>query len=141
MYWNEGLVGEGTILNVCQTGCQVTGTMAVAVGMRLTLQITPPLKEHDLSVEEARVLWAHDNEFELEFRRLPAIDQRELMGFLQATDHQIASEGTLNLPSRKSCLSTANFTRRRFSNEHPQNGHHAPQLGSRGIQSQDNNTY
>jgi hypothetical protein len=82
-YWNQGLFGQGTVLEVSHELCRVAGTISVAAGMVLQLWISPPQKEAPLCVEEARVLWVKDHEFWIELRRLPAIDRCELMGFLE----------------------------------------------------------
>ncbi len=82
-YWNDELFGQGTILNISHQGCRIAGTMTVVEGMRLKLWISPPTKEDELCVEEARVLWVNDYEFGLAFQRVAAIDRRELAVFLQ----------------------------------------------------------
>lgn len=87
-YWNDHLFGEGTVLNVSHLGCRMAGTMMVEQGMRLQLRIAPPHKEDQLCVHEARVLWAKDHEFGLEFIRLPLIDQRELSAYLEKAERR-----------------------------------------------------
>ena len=87
-YWNEGLFGQGTILDVSHIGCQLAGTMPVSVGMLLKLWISPLHKEEHLCVEEARVLWVRDYEFGLELRRLPSTDHRWLAGFLETAERR-----------------------------------------------------
>ena len=85
-YWNDELFGQGTVLNLSHRGCRVVGTMSVVDGMRIKLWISPPNQEDRLCVEEARVLWAKDYEFELAFQQLAAIDQRELAIVLQSAE-------------------------------------------------------
>lgn len=87
-YSNDELFGHGTILNVCQLGCRVAGTMTVEEGMRLKLLISPPNKEDALCVEEAQVLWVKDHEFGLAFQRLAAMDRRELALFSQHAERR-----------------------------------------------------
>jgi PilZ domain len=70
-YCNDELFGQGTILDVSHRGCEIAGTMSVAVGMRLKLWISPPREEH-LCIEQAQVLWVKDHEFGLRFRHLTA---------------------------------------------------------------------
>src|SRR4051794_5115380 len=89
LYWNEGLFGQGTVLEISDQRCRVAGTASVAAAMALKLYISPPDKEEPLSVQEARVFWIKDHEFWLELRRLPAIDRFDLMCFLDyAERHQ-----------------------------------------------------
>ena len=96
-YWNDELFGQGTVLNISPLGCRVAGTMTVTEGARLKLWMSPPHKEDQLCVEEARVLWVNNYEFGVEFRQLAAIDQRELATFLENAEHcQTLREG---LPS------------------------------------------
>jgi len=87
-YWNDELFGQGTVLNVSHLGCRVAGTMMVVDGMRLKLWISPPGKGESLCVEEGRVQWVKDHEFGVEFRRLGAIDHRELSVFLEHAERR-----------------------------------------------------
>jgi hypothetical protein len=100
-YWNEGLFGQGTVLDVSHVGCQMAGTMPVAVGIVLKLWIRPPYREDKLCVEEARVLWAKDYEFGLELRRLPARDHRWLMGFLETAERRNSFRRFLQSPTKE----------------------------------------
>lgn len=87
-YWNDELFGQGTVLNISPLGCRIAGTMTVVDGMQLKLWISPSNKEEALSVEEARVRWVKDHEFGVEFRRLAAIDHRELAVFLEHAERR-----------------------------------------------------
>jgi hypothetical protein len=97
-YLNEGLSGEGTVLDISQVGCQVEGTLAVTVGMLLKLLILPPHKEEKLCVEEGRVLWVKEGAFALELQRLPPTDHRWLLRFLENAERR-NSYRTLDKPS------------------------------------------
>jgi hypothetical protein len=87
-YWNDDLVGQGTILNISHLGCRMAGTMTVEEGMRLQLWIAPPNKADQLCVQEALVLWVRDHEFGIRFQRVAAIDQRELVVFLENAERR-----------------------------------------------------
>lgn len=87
-YWNDELFGQGTVLEISPVGCRMAGTMIVTEGVRLKLWIAPPDKQDQLCVEEARVLGVKDYEFEVAFRRLAAIDQRELRVFLENAERR-----------------------------------------------------
>ena len=88
LYSTDGLTGQGRLLNLCMVGCQVEGTGPVAVGMLLKLSISPAHKEDKLSVEEGRVLWVKEDAFGLVFRRLPPIDHRWLLRFLDNAERR-----------------------------------------------------
>ena len=66
-YWSEGLIGQGNVVNICQGGCQIAGTMEVTVGMRLKLSILPPSKDEPLCVEKAEVWWMKSYQLGLNF--------------------------------------------------------------------------
>lgn len=67
-YSNDQLIGEGTVVNVCNGGCQIAGSIAATVGTRLELSISPSSKDDPLFVEIAEVRWNKDDQFGLEFR-------------------------------------------------------------------------
>jgi hypothetical protein len=98
-YLNEGLSGEGTVLDISQVGCQVEGTLAVTVGMLLKLLILPPHKEEKLCVEEGRVLWVKEGAFALELQRLPPTDIDGSYGFWSTLNVGIATEHWTSLQS------------------------------------------
>ena len=91
-YGNGGLFGNGTVENVSQNGCRIAGRRTAAVGMRLKLSIVPAYKDEPLCVEDAQVRWVKDYEFGVEFRYLPPVDHRELMGFLETAKHRQSFE-------------------------------------------------
>ena len=82
-YWNDGVFGQGTVVNVCHGGCRIAGTIAATVGMRLELSISPRSKDDPLCIAEAEVRWTKNDQFGLEFRRIATLDRVELIGFLE----------------------------------------------------------
>ena len=100
-YWHETLFGQGTVLHISHTGCQVAGTMSVTVGMALKLCITPPHKDDQLSIEEAEVLWVADYQFGLGFRSVASLDRRKLRSFLENAELGTASVASFNLVAEK----------------------------------------
>lgn len=86
LYANEELIGRGTLVNVSHAGCQIVGTMPVAVGMLLKVWLSPAHREEALYVKEARVLWAKEHEFGLEICDLTTNDQRWLRGYLETAE-------------------------------------------------------
>jgi PilZ domain-containing protein len=88
LYANEELIGQGTLMNLSHGGCQVAGTMPVAVGMLLKVWVSPGHREEALFVKEARVLWAREHEFGLELRHVQRSDHQWLMGFLENAERR-----------------------------------------------------
>ena len=86
LYANKSLIGQGTLLTVSHEGCQVAGTMPVAVGMVLKIWISPADRDEALYVKEARVLWVRGHQFWLEFRQVDAHDHQWLINFLENAD-------------------------------------------------------
>ena len=87
-YWNEGLFGHGTILDISHLGCQMVGTMPVAEGMILKLWISPPQRENRLSAEGARVLWSKGYEFGLELRNMFPDDRQWFNRYLELAERR-----------------------------------------------------
>jgi PilZ domain len=87
-YCNEELFGQGTLLDVSSQGCHVAGTMPVAEGMLLKVRIFPLHREDELSVTEARVLWANGHVFGLRLRNISGDDQRWLGSFLENAERR-----------------------------------------------------
>jgi hypothetical protein len=88
-YWNDDvLFGQGTMLDISHVGGRLAGTMPVAVGMVLKVQIALPQREDPLYVHEARVLWAEGCTFGLELRGLSSTDDQWLIGFLQNAERR-----------------------------------------------------
>jgi hypothetical protein len=56
LYGTRDFLGNGTILDVTASGCRVTGTMPVEVGMRLRLWGAPAEKPEPLQITEATVV-------------------------------------------------------------------------------------
>ena len=88
MYSTGGLTGKGRLLDLCLVGCQVEGTGPVTIDMVLQLSISPAHKEDQLCVEEGRVLWVKERVFGLELRRLPPMDHRWLIRFLDNAERR-----------------------------------------------------
>jgi hypothetical protein len=83
LYGNNELFGQGTVLNVSHGGCQVAAIMPVTVGMPLKLWIFNAHREDPLYVGEAQVRWTEGQQFGLQLHRLPSIDHRWLISFLE----------------------------------------------------------
>ena len=98
-YWNEGLFGQGTIVDVSHVGCHMAGTMPVTAGMLLKLWVAPPQGETRLCVEEARVLWSKDYECGLEFREMRPDDRQWLSRYLELAERRNSFRKPAQAPS------------------------------------------
>jgi hypothetical protein len=99
LYANKSLIGQGTLLTISQEGCQVAGTMPVAVGMVLKIWISPADRDEALYVKEARVLWVRAHQFWLEFRQVDGQDHQWLINFLENAD--MASDSKSDASERR----------------------------------------
>src|SRR5262245_19238454 len=70
-------LSEGTVFEVTASGCHVTGTTPVEVGMRLHLWGRPPSKPGPFIIRTT-VVWVKGHEFGLDFHSLGADDQQWL---------------------------------------------------------------
>lgn len=86
LYSGEDFVGEGTVLDITQTGWRLAGAMPVAPGMRLTLHLWPQGKRGPIRIQQATVLWVNGCEFALDVPELAAEDGAWLARFL---DHRL----------------------------------------------------
>jgi hypothetical protein len=64
-YGSGELAGQGSIVDVHETGCRVTGRMPVEVGTHLRLCIWPTDNPTDIIVVRGTVRWARGLEFGL----------------------------------------------------------------------------
>jgi len=82
LYANRALIGQGTLLELSDRGCQITGTMPVTVGMILKVWISPERRQEALFIKQARVLSAEGQRFGLELRDMDVEDQEWLTRYL-----------------------------------------------------------
>lgn len=82
LYGSDDLVAEGTVLDVTSLGWRLAGSMPVAPGMQLTLQVSIPERSTSLRIHRATVLWVKDHEFAIEAHEMPPIDRTWVAEFL-----------------------------------------------------------
>lgn len=70
--------GEGYSTDLNVTGCSIESTCPLSPGMYLTLRIHLTDGAHPVTVTLARVRWAHEASFGVEFIQLPQNDQKRL---------------------------------------------------------------
>jgi hypothetical protein len=75
-YGGGELVGQGSIIDVHENGCRITGCMPVEVGTHLRLCIWPTDNPTDIVVVQGTVRWARGLEFGLHLdTHMPNLDQ------------------------------------------------------------------
>lgn len=75
-YGGGELIGQGSIVDVHENGCRVTGCMPVDVGTHLRLCIWPTDSPTDILVVQGTVRWARGLEFGLFLATpMPHLDQ------------------------------------------------------------------
>ena len=75
-YGGGELIGQGSIVDVHENGCRVTGCMPVEVGTHLRLCIWPTDSPTDILVVQGTVRWARGLEFGLFLATpMPNLDQ------------------------------------------------------------------
>src|ERR1041385_986636 len=62
-YGSDELAGEGSILDMHETGCRIAGCMPVEPGMRLRLCMWPSEDSKDIVVAQGSVKWAKGLQF------------------------------------------------------------------------------
>jgi len=62
-YGSEELAGEGSILDMHETGCRVVGCMPVEAGTHLRLCIWPSRNPQDIVVAQGLVTWVKGLQF------------------------------------------------------------------------------
>ncbi len=78
----EDVEGVGTIDNLSERGCAISSTVVVPGEGYATVSITLPDQAEPLCVDLARVRWATQTGFGLEFRMLSHAARQRLMRFL-----------------------------------------------------------
>ncbi len=108
VYGTTEFVAEGTVLDLTTRGWRIAGTMPVAPGMQLRLQVCVPERPEPLHVLRATVLWANDHEFAIEADEMARRDETWVTEFLRQklglmwmlqeappeTSHQVGDEAT-----------------------------------------------
>jgi hypothetical protein len=83
LYGNGEFLAAGTVLNLTSLGWRVAGTMPVAPGMELTLQVSIPERPTPLSVYRATVLCVNGDEFSIETHEMAPSDHTWVTAFFR----------------------------------------------------------
>ncbi len=82
LYGSDELIAEGTVLDVTSLGWRLAGSIPVAPGMQLTLQVSIPERSTPLRIQRATVLWVKGDEFAIEAHEMPPVDHAWVAEFL-----------------------------------------------------------
>src|SRR6478736_8483077 len=96
-YGGGELVGQGSIVDVHETGCRITGRMPVEVGTHLRLCIWPTDNPTDIIVVQGTVRWARGLEFGLLLdRQMPNLEElaRQKRGSCAIVRSMATTDGT-----------------------------------------------
>jgi hypothetical protein len=78
------LIGDGTVVDLSESGLGLRGDTPVQVGMEVTLFLYLPDRDEPLSVMESTVVWSAGSLFGVIFRDLSLPDVERLQSFLHA---------------------------------------------------------
>jgi len=76
------LIGDGTVVDLSESGLCLRGNSPVQVGMELTLFLYLPDRDEPLSILESRVVWSAGSLFGVLFNDLNLPDVERLRSFL-----------------------------------------------------------
>ncbi|MBX3330114.1 MAG: hypothetical protein KF722_06915 [Nitrospira sp.] len=116
LYGNDTFLAEGTVLDLTALGWRVAGSMPVAPGMQLTLQVSVPERPTPLRVQRATVLWVKDHEFAIEAHEMESSDQAWVTEFLR---HKLGLMWMSRTTDQKTSLQAGNETPRRTADLTP----------------------
>jgi hypothetical protein len=94
------LIGDGTVVDLSESGLSLRGDVPVQVGMELTLFLYLPDRDEPLSILESKVVWSTGSLFGVTFSDLSLPDVERLRSFLHTH---------ISLPSITDCLPSVNI--------------------------------
>ena len=75
-------MGDGTVVDISNSGLGIRGNMAVKKGLEMTLFIYLPDGQDPLFVMETRVAWSRGHRFGVEFLKMNLRERNRLRYFL-----------------------------------------------------------
>jgi len=82
LFSNDGVFGEGRVLDLTAPGCQIESSQKVLPGQYLELRILLPGETSLLTVRLAAVRWVREMRFGAEFIRMAKTEQHALNVFM-----------------------------------------------------------
>ena len=76
------IMGDGTVIDISNSGLGIRGTMAVKTGIEMTLFVYLPDGQDPLFVLEARVAWSAGHQFGVEILKMNLRERNRLRYFL-----------------------------------------------------------
>ena len=76
------IMGDGTVIDISNSGLGIRGNMAVKTGMEMTLFVYLPDGQDPLFVLEARVAWSAGHRFGVEILKMNLRERNRLRYFL-----------------------------------------------------------
>jgi PilZ domain-containing protein len=76
------IMGDGTVIDISNSGLGIRGNMAVKTGMEMTLFVYLPDGQDPLFVLEARVAWSAGHQFGVEILKMNLRERNRLRYFL-----------------------------------------------------------
>jgi hypothetical protein len=76
------IMGDGTVIDISNSGLGIRGNMAVSAGMEMTLFVYLPDGQDPLFVLEARVAWSAGHRFGVEILKMNLRERNRLRYFL-----------------------------------------------------------
>lgn len=83
MFASVPFIGEGTLLNLSQTGCRIECDRTLLKGSYIAIRLLLPDESRSLKIDLAAVRWIGGQCFGIEFLRIPSTDQTRLDQFLR----------------------------------------------------------
>jgi PilZ domain-containing protein len=87
-YGREGTACEGLLNELALSGCSITGTVPVSVGMVLRVQLCVPGDPEPFLIDRAKVKWVKRLEFGVAFEQLPALVRARLQYLISTLVHE-----------------------------------------------------
>ncbi len=84
VFYTAAFFGHGTVVDVSALAWRVRGSVPLQAGMRLAVLVWPHQFGY-LEIEEAIVLWAHENEFAIEIYQVRQQDEPAMVKLQEQT--------------------------------------------------------
>lgn len=87
----ELIMGDGTVVDISNSGLGIRGNLAVKRGLEMTLFIYLPDGQDPLFVMETRVAWSTGHRFGVEFLKMNLRERNRLRYFLSSNIRQFGN--------------------------------------------------
>ena len=87
----ELIMGDGTVVDISDSGLGIRGNVEVKIGLEMTLFIYLPDGQDPLFVMETRVAWSTGHRFGVEFLKMNLRERNRLRYFLSSNIRQFGN--------------------------------------------------